>query len=270
MKAHFKQLDRLLRGEATSTSALQFGGVMISTDKILLASILLAAFTGLCMGTFAAVNGNDAILQRLVATMLKVPVLFFLTLFVTFPSLYAFNAILGSRLDASSLLRLLVSAIGVMVAVLASLGPIIAFFSVSATSYSFILLLNVVVFAVAGLLGFRFLHRTFERITLEGQEKASTREKPEEETDMQRLEHLLNPSTPQPGPLDRTSDDPAPPKAKLMFRIWIVVFGLVGAQTSWVLRPWIGKPNTPFQWIGERESNFFEGVLNAFVQLLFG
>ena len=29
----------------------------------------------------------------------------------------------------------------------------------------------------------------------------------------------------------------------------MVVFGLVGAQMGWVLRPFIGNPNQPFQWL---------------------
>lgn len=77
MKAYFKQLDRILRGEATSESALKFGSIMIPFDKILITSILLAAFSGLCMGVFALINGNDALIQRMVSTILKVPILFF-------------------------------------------------------------------------------------------------------------------------------------------------------------------------------------------------
>ena len=98
--------------------------------------------------------------------MLKVPALFFLTLGVTFPSLYVFNALVGSRLLMTSALRLLLAALAVTVTVLASIGPIVAFFSVSTTSYPFILLLNVVVFAVAGLLGMSFLLQTLHRLSL--------------------------------------------------------------------------------------------------------
>ena len=69
------------------------------------------------------------------------------------PSLYVFNALVGSRLTLAAVIRLLVATLGVIVAVLASLGPIVAFFSVSTTSYPFMVLFNVVVFAVSGVLG---------------------------------------------------------------------------------------------------------------------
>ena len=98
--------------------------------------------------------------------MVKVPALFFLTLVVTFPSLYVFNALVGSRLALGSVLRLLVAALAVMVAVLSSLGPIVAFFSVSTTSYPFMVLLNVVVFGVSGVLGLIFLLQTLQRSSL--------------------------------------------------------------------------------------------------------
>lgn len=288
MKAYFKHLDRLLRGEATSDSALKYGGVMIPLDKILLVSLLLAAFSGLCIGTFCLINGADAQLQRMLSTLFKVPILFFLTLFITFPSLYAFNAIIGTRLEITSLLRLLVSAIGVMVAVLASLGPIVAFFSFSATSYPFMLLLNVAVFTVAGLLGFRFLYRTLDRLHIrrdtdpenlsdtgplsELQEQTAVSmesECGEEEAEegFRWLGDTLQPRSSVPGPLEKTSKRGTDPKVRMMFQIWILVFGLVGAQMGWVLRPFIGDPDVPFEWFAPRESSFFEAIIAALEQL---
>ena len=96
----------------------------------------------------------------------KVPMLFFLTLIVTFPSLYVFNALVGSRLSFRTVLRLLVAALGVMLAVLASFGTIVVFFSLCTTSYPFMVLLNVAMFAVAGLLGMGFLLQTLHRLSL--------------------------------------------------------------------------------------------------------
>jgi hypothetical protein len=37
---------------------------------------------------------------------------------------------------------------------------------------------------------------------------------------------------------------------------------------SWVLRPFIGSPDRPFEWFRYRQSNFFEAVWHAVVQLL--
>jgi len=47
----------------------------------------------------------------------------------------------------------------------------------------------------------------------------------------------------------------------------VIVFGLVGAQMGWVLRPFIGNPDVPFTWFRVRESSFFEAVWNALMKL---
>ena len=60
--------------------------------------------------------------MQVLASMLKVPLLFYLTLLVTFPSLYVFNALVGSRLSSGTVVRLLVASLGVMVTVLSVAG----------------------------------------------------------------------------------------------------------------------------------------------------
>ena len=112
--------------------------------------LILGMLYGACMGSFGLFKTGGPSYLQLVASTLKVPALFVLTLAVTLPSLYVSNALVGSRLVVDSVIRLLVAALGVMMAVLASLGPIIAFFSLSTTSYPFMVLVNVVVFAVSG------------------------------------------------------------------------------------------------------------------------
>ena len=54
---------------------------------------------------------------------------------------------------------------------------------------------------------------------------------------------------------------------KVVFRLWVVVFALVGAQMGWVLRPFVGNPNLPFTWFCARESNFFQAVLHTLQSL---
>jgi len=52
-----------------------------------------------------------------------------------------------------------------------------------------------------------------------------------------------------------------------VFRGWLVVYGVVGAQMGWVLRPFIGSPDLPFTWFREREGNFLEGLFGALLRL---
>ena len=141
----FRELDRVLRGEplAGDSTAKQW-------RSLVGVNILLAVAYGCCMGSFGIFGRAEPEYWQVVASGVKVPMLFLLTLAVTFPSLYVFNTILGTKLPFGKLVRLITSAMSVLNAVLASLGPIVAFFSATTTNYSFILLLNVVIFAVSG------------------------------------------------------------------------------------------------------------------------
>jgi len=234
-------------------------------------TILLGMFYGLCMGSYAVVSGRAGTYLQMLACMGKVPALFFLTLLVTFPSLYVFNALVGSRLSFTSMLRLLVAAMAVMLALLASFGTIVAFFSFTTDSYSFMVLLNVIVYAVAGFMGLGFLLQTLNRLTIALEERERAAEIASQppppppvvgsEGEFPTLAQL------RPGALDRLH--PPADKAKAIFRIWIIVFGLVGAQMSWVLRPFIGA-GREFALFRPRGGNFCEAVWRHLHQLLGG
>ena len=246
-----KSLDSLLRGEATRMASLQRGLIEMPSGGMVILIIVLGAFYGVCMACFAMFNrpAADAVLQML-ASAAKIPLLFLLTLLVTFPSLYVFNALIGSRLTLRAVWQLLVATLSVMLAVLASLGPVVAFFSVSTTGYDFMLMFNVVICAAAGFLGLKFLLFTLHRLTMV-LEKQSLEDEPA-------------------GALEKIGGRAFGGNVKAIFRIWVIVFALVGAQMSWVLRPFIGAPNVPFTLLRERNSNFFEAVLDATGRLLSG
>jgi hypothetical protein len=262
MRTWWGELDRILRGDATRLPALRRGTIEAPVGGL---SVLLAGLAmtyGACMGTFAVFRGGaDAILQVLAST-LKVPLLFVLTLAVTFPSLYVFNALVGSRLRVDAVLRLLVAAMAVTVAVLASFGPIVAFFSVSTTSYPFMVLLNVAVFTVAGLLGTSFLLQTLHRLSLLRPEAVPSGA----EVDHVGQEKVAGDELP-PGALEPVDERVPSRHVKAVFRCWVLLFGLVGSQMGWVLRPFIGNPDRPFAWFRPREANVFQGILSALANL---
>lgn len=289
------ELDRILRGEATRPSDIHRAEIKIPVVGIAVVVILLAAIYGFCMSIFALVRGvenneyHQALLQSL-ASMCKVPLLFLLTLVVTFPSLYVFNALVGSKLKVVSVFKLLIASLAVNLAVLASMGPILAFFSVSTPNYPFIVLLNVVVFCVAGVLGLIFLIQTLNRLAVaEGARSrpgnvasplrsagAVPTDVPPDVIDSDAViqaseitQGKAAAPTARPGPLDRIEGVVLGHHVRKVFACWIVVFGLVGAQMGWVLRPFIGSPSQPFSWFRSRDSNFFQAVFDALTDVLF-
>jgi hypothetical protein len=72
------------------------------------------------------------------------------------------------------------------------------------------------------------------------------------------------------GPLDPVEGHVLGRHTRLVFDCWLIVFGLVGAQMSWVLRPFIGSPGMEFAWLRPRGSNFFEAVFHVLRSLLYG
>jgi hypothetical protein len=58
-----------------------------------------------------------------------------------------------------------------------------------------------------------------------------------------------------------------PRKALTIMRLWVVLFGFVGIQMAWNLRPFLGDRNQPFHLIGRYQGNFYAAVLYAVKQL---
>ena len=261
MTAALVHLDRILRGDTTRLDRLRANSLAeLPIPALLMILIALAGSYGLCMGVYAITGSGNGEFRQVISSIVKVPSLFGLTLMVTLPSLYVFNALLGSRLTFVGQIRLMVASMGVTMAVLASIGPIVAFFSVTTSSYPFILLLNVFVFAASGLLGLGFLKQTLDRIAL-----------------IERPIDVIVDDDDDPAPSVIPERPVAPIESRELaisqntrgvFAIWMIVFGLVGSQMAWLLRPFVGTPGVAFEWFGDRGSNFFQAVWAALEQLL--
>ncbi len=247
-----RQLDRILRGDALDRGPtgrrLDF-----AVAPLVVLAVLLAASYGACMGAFAVLARDTPEWRQVLASAVKVPLLFVLTLVVTFPSLYVFSALLGSRLRLPDLLRVVTAGLAVLVTVLAAFGPIVAFFSVSTTNYPFILLLNVAVFAAAGGFGVTYLYRAVARTAADPRpdDESADADPEEDERDVRAARR------------ERDRD------TRRVFVVWVLVFGLVGAQSGWILRPFVGSPDLPFTWFRPKQGSFFEGVGTS-VRGLFG
>jgi hypothetical protein len=248
----FRTIDELLRGRHTGR---QESGIEIRTKTLLAAIALLGVAYGVFMGLYAALRGGSHAIYQMAASMAKVPLLFVLTLVVTFPSLYVFSALARSRLTFESTLRLLLSAMTVNMALLASFGPVTGFFTLSTESYPFMVVLNVAFFAVSGFVGLAFLRSSLAGL-FEGESV---------------LPRAVWQVPPAPGsaapqsPLEGAKAGGG--AAKGVFQLWTLIYAVVGAQMGWILRPFIGDPNRAFQLFRERQGNFFIAALEALASL---
>jgi len=245
MRKWLKELDDLLRGGKTRPELLAEGTAHLELRPLVIASVVLGVIYGVCMGLFAAMTQASGGAWQILSSAIKVPALFYLTFLITFPSLYVFSALLGVRISALDVLRVVAAAITINLVVLASFGPITAFFTVSTDSYAFMKLLNVLFFGVSGIISLVFLWKFLKVMDAAREAPAAREEEPE--------------------------DEHAPPKFRALggerirklFKMWLIIYAIVGAQMSWVLRPFIGAPNLPFEWFRDRQSNFFLDILRT-------
>jgi hypothetical protein len=226
MKPLSETVETLLRGQVDAQT-LASGSSQSGIGRSLTAVLLLGgAFYGLCMGLYGALRAPDYGAAHVLGVMLKVPALFLLTLVVTAPSLYVFAALARSELSLRQTLRLMVAGSALSSVVLASFGPITAFFTYSTRSHPFMQVLNVALFAVAGLIGVIYLARNLGARDVEA----------------------------RPG---------SKRAAAAVLRLWFVIYAAVGLQMGWLLRPFIGSPSAPPAFLRETQGNVLEGLLEA-------
>lgn len=242
-------LDHVLRGSFLQEGTLAQGRVEVPVRRLVGLALLLGGIYGLCLGGYSLFRGAEQAWAQALASACKVPLLFLLTLLVTFPSLYVFAALQRLPLDFGSTLRLLLLSIVVHLTVISSLGPVFAFFAASTNSYPFMLLMNVAIFAIGGLLGFAVLRRA-TRIMF----------------------RPANVPPPLPGAEPAVAAPARVParaadQARRVLGVWCLVYGVVGAQMGWLLRPFLGAPDLPFALFRAREDNVLIGVLRTIGKL---
>ncbi len=270
MFSWLRELDDLLRGRKTGPNRLAEDRVEVRLQVFVPLAIVLGAVYGFFMGWYSLINAGSESYHQILASMLKLPALFLLTLLVTFPSLYVFNALVGCRLTLAATLRLLVGAIVVNLAVGASLGPILGFFTLCTTSYPFMVVLNVLLLTIGGIVGLSFLLHTLKRLPVSS---AIPDAHPADSTRAEEACDASEASAREPGPIDDIPGEAAGQslgQARAIFRIWVVLYGLVGAQMGWLLRPFIGSPDLDFEWFRPRQGNFFLAVLQQLHELFGG
>lgn len=192
--------------------------------------ISLLISSSFCFAMYGAIIGAFHSPMQIVSSAVKLPALYLITLLVCLPALYIFNVLFGAKQTIGQHFTYLLSAVSVIAILLCGFAPVTLFFLITVNDYSFFLLLNVVIFALTGILGVSFLYQVM---------------KPVADTDTAQ------------GVQVRTN----------ILRFWLVLYGFVGSQLGWTLRPFFGSPGQ-FELFRSREGSFFTGVWNALISLL--
>jgi hypothetical protein len=251
--------------------------------RMLLSSVI-------CLAAYGAVLGaSNGWLQAFVSTV-KLPMLFLVTLAICLPTLYLFNLVFGARLSVLQACALIMVAITVTAVLTFAFAPISLFFLITARSYLFFKLLNVAILTLTALVGLRFLtsgmralnkhvvvesmysnqavvpaevsQRELVSATVGG--AADSAAQPPSNGDARTARQnqgAAKAKAPQPAAGER-------PASMVLLYIWILLFGFVGTQLAWTLRPFFGSPGKPFELFRDIDGTFYGDILGTLGGLL--
>ncbi len=192
-------------------------------------AMFLSCFVFLAIYGF--VMGMSNSLPQAISSAIKLPILFLLTLIICTPSLHFFNILFGSKQTMPQTITVILTAMTTTAVILVSFAPITFFFLTTSNEYQFFKLLNVVFFVIAGAMGIIFLR---QGVTI----------------------------------ISESDNNEGVGARRLIFSVWIILYGFVGTQMGWTLRPFFGDPGLPFEPFREVGGNFYADIIASIAQLL--
>ncbi|HIK32349.1 MAG TPA: actin-binding WH2 domain-containing protein [Oscillatoriales cyanobacterium M59_W2019_021] len=196
--------------------------------------IALLFSSSIFFAVYGLIIGASSSWMQAISSAVKLPILYLMTMMICLPTLYFFNILFGSRKNFTQHLGVVIAAVASISVLLFSFAPVSLFFLISAPNqYSFFLLLNVAILGLTGFVGVKFL---YDGMQLMSEQEDETFE----------------------GKKNRTK----------LLKSWLFLYAFVGSQLGWTLRPFFGAPEQPFQLFRNLEGNFYQGVLNAILNVL--
>lgn len=233
----------------------------VLTGQMLSSATLSLACYGFAMGIW---DGNPL---QAIASAIKLPILFLLTLAICLPTLYLFNLVFGSKLTVRQALALVMVAITVTAVLTLAFAPITLFFLLTARDYEFFKLLNVAVLTLTGAVGLSFLVGGMRRLNMLTQPVAepATSGNAQQQGSLATLA-AAEQTEDSAKQAHQTAQQPPTVNMALVW-IWIVLYGFVGTQLAWTLRPYFGDPGKSFAIFRSLEGNFYVNVVRTIANL---
>jgi hypothetical protein len=270
---------------------------VVAEDRLGRMTLRMFITSVLSLAIYGAVLGASHSALQAGSSAIKLPLLFLATLAICLPTLYLFNLIFGSRLSMMQAITLIMTCITVMSVLALAFAPISLFFLITAHNYEFIKLLNVSILVLSALVGLRFLTSGMAALNHYQQQQLAADQAAAAQAEMAAVAAqaeaaavaaqsdgalvaaqggggvaVLPMAPPVAGPpVARPQFAPPPPRPASMalLYIWILLFGFVGTQLAWTLRPFFGSPDEPFEVFRHLEGTFYEDIFRT-IGNLFG
>jgi hypothetical protein len=193
-------------------------------------ALRMAGYVVLFGGLYGVVLGIYAGGWQTLYNAVKLPWVLLATLALSAASLYVLNAIAGARMSVAQTVAIALTGLLATVMLLVSLLPVVTFLMFSGSNYSVTVLTNVVAFAICGWYGARFA------------------------TEAMRAMH---------------DDDTTRRRCVAVMRAWLWLYGLVGLQMAWLLRPYFRQTEVFIRPLGEG-GNVFEALVRLVLRVVVG
>lgn len=194
--------------------------------------VSLLICSSLFLALYGAIIGSTHGGLQIISSAFKLPALYLLTLLICLPTLYFMDVVLGSKQTFGQYVALLLASVAMMSVMLFGFAPVTLFFRLSIDDYWFFLLLNIIVLGFTGVIGIGFFYKSMISLIEKEQLGKATKN-----------------------------------RYKLITG-WLFLYGLVGSQLGWTLRPFVGTPDRPFSLFREIESNFYIQVVKIIGKVL--
>lgn len=226
----FAVVERVLRNRIAYYAEIARGETL--QQKI--ADLAIVTVVGLAIFGFVAGLSGRNILQAVVAAV-KMPGLFLASGIICLPTLYYFSVLFGSRLRFLQTITLILTTQAIAAVLAVGTAPISLLFLLSGAELPFLVVLNIGVLALSATLGLIFL--------VQGVLYVQETEPPDKVTFFGWAGMLIKGTF-----------------RSIVLVAWTVVYGLVGTQLSYTLRPFFGIPLAG--------NNFWTGMNSIILSLL--
>ena len=195
--------------------------------------ISLLFYSSLFFALYGAIIGSLHGWLQMISSAFKLPALYLLTLLICLPTLYFLDIIFGSKKTFIQYIALLLASMSLISVMLFGFSPVSLFFRLTVNDYYFFQLLNIGIFALTGFIGIKFFYEAMLSLIAGSEVDGSLQNR------------------------------------RKLIKSWLVLYGFVGSQLGWTLRPFFGVPGQPFALYRELESNFYIQVMKI-VSNVFG
>ena len=214
-------VEQVFRDRASFFSGVQKADGLL--PKIRNAAILWAA-AFLISGVVIGVPGG---VYQMLASAIKLPLLFGIAALATLPLLHLFALYTGIRLTIYQTAALASGMLLIVSLLMLALSPALLALWISVGHYGLYKLACGAALALSSVLGILFLKQGLDKLA-----RGSSRTR------------------------------------EFLFWVWAVLYSLVGGQLAWIMRPFVGSPNEPFQFFRGAGGSLYLEIARTFWSLI--